>query len=136
MRRLRTSNESRWSWGAVRPLRLLHPLGARKPLDRVFNLGPFPWGGDANTVAQASVDPTDPSANPGFIQSLRMVVDLGHLESSRWVLPGGQSGNPLSPHYDDQLPLWLAGEGIPIAFTEAEVEKTRTRSLSLSPSPA
>jgi penicillin amidase len=127
-------DELRWSWGAVRPLRLLHPLGARKPLDRVFNLGPFAWGGDANTVAQASVDPIDPSANPGFIQSLRMVVDLGHLEGSRWVLPGGQSGNPLSPHYDNQLPLWLAGDGIPIAFTEAEVEKTKTRSLSLLPS--
>ena len=124
----------RWSWGAVRPLTLLHPLGARKPLSRVFNLGPFPWGGDSNTVAQASVDPVSPSANPGFIQSLRMVVDLGRFERSRWVLPGGQSGNPLSPHYDDQLPLWLGGEGIPIAFTADEVRSATRRSLSLLPS--
>ena len=125
-----------WGWGAYRRLTLLHPLGARKPLDRVFNLGPFPWGGDSNTVAQASVDPTDPAANPGFIQSLRMLVDVGRFEDSRWILPGGQSGNPLSPHYDDQLPLWLRGEGIPIAFGAEEVRSSTERSLSLLPSPA
>ena len=124
-----------WAWGAVRPLTLLHPFGARKPLDRVFNLGPFPWGGDQNTVAQCGADPIDPEANPPVIQSLRMIVDLGTVSESRWVLPGGQSGNPLSPHYADQLPLWRAGEGIPIPFTPEEVTAASRRRLSLVPSP-
>ena len=122
-----------WAWGKVRPVTLLHPLGARKPLDRIFNLGPFPWGGDQNTVAQAAVDPLDATSNPGYIQSMRMIVDLGRLEDSRWVLPGGQSGNPMSPHYDDQLPLWLRGEGIPIPFTDAEAAAARVKTLALRP---
>jgi penicillin amidase len=125
-----------WAWGKVRPLTLLHPVGARKPLDRVFNLGPFPWGGDQNTVAQCGADPLDPEANPPVIQSLRMIVDLGRFEDSRWVLPGGQSGNPLSAHYADQLPLWQRGEGVPIPFSDAQVSAASKRRLSLLPSPA
>jgi penicillin G amidase len=125
-----------WAWGKVRPLTLLHPVGARKPLDRIFNLGPFPWGGDQNTVAQCGADPLDPEANPPVIQSMRMIVDLGRFEDSRWVLPGGQSGNPLSPHYADQLALWQRGEGVPIPFSEAQVSAASTRRLSLLPSPA
>jgi len=133
LERSRGAEQSGWAWGRVRPLTFLHPLGARKPLDRVYNLGPFPCGGDQNTVAQAAVDPLQPSANPSFVQSMRMIVDLGRFENSRWILPGGQSGNPMSPHYDDQLPLWLRGEGIPIPHTEAEVAAAKLMTLELKP---
>jgi penicillin amidase len=108
-------------------------VGDRKPLDKVFNLGPFPFGGDANTIAQGAVEPLDPLANPGYIPSLRAVFDVGAWQESRFVLPGGQSGNPLSPHYDDQLPLWRSGRSIPIAFTEHEVERAATSVLQLLP---
>lgn len=124
---------SGWAWGTVRPLTLRHPVGDRKPMDRVFNRGPFPFGGDANTIAQASVGPLDPLANPGFVPSLRAVFDVGAWEESRFVLPAGQSGNPLSPHYDDQLPLWRTGRSIPIAFTEHEVERATRDVLQLLP---
>ena len=30
------------------------------------------------------------------------------------IMPGGQSGHPLSPHYADQFPMWLNGELVPI----------------------
>ena len=45
-----------------------------------------------------------------------MVVNLGAPQASVTVYPGGQSGNPLSPHYDDQLALWLRGEYKAILF--------------------
>jgi penicillin G amidase len=136
LERSRGGAVERWTWGQVRPLTLTHPLAARKPLDLVFNLGPFPWGGDQNTVAQAGVDPLQPASNPAFVQSMRMIVDLGRFEDSRWILPGGQSGNPLSPHYDDQFPLWQRGEGIPIAHTDAGVAAAKVRTLELRPAPA
>ncbi len=123
------------SWGAIRPLTLIHPIGRRKPLDRIWNRGPFAWGGDANTVAQASPNPADPTDGTTVaIASLRMVVDVGAWERSRWVLPGGQSGNPFSPHYDDQLPLWRRGEGIPIAWDEPAVAAATLATLELTPS--
>ena len=123
----------RWAWGRVRPLTLRHPVGDRKPLDRVFNLGPFPYGGDANTVAQSAPDPLGDEANPVWIASLRMVVDVGSWEDSRFVLPGGQSGNPLSPHYADMLPLWQRGDGVAIAWTPEEVHRAARSTLRLVP---
>ena len=51
------------------------------------------------------------------------VVDVGAWRNSRFSLPGGQSGNPLSPHYDDLFPLWQRGEGVPIAWTAEEVRQ-------------
>jgi len=103
-----------WAWGRLRPLRLLHAFGNLKGAAAIFNLGPVPLGGDANTVAQASVHPLDPLGNPGAIPNTRAVIDLGDLAASRFVLAGGQSGNPFSPHYGDLFELWRRGEGVPI----------------------
>lgn len=123
-----------WEWGTIRTLTLQHPLGGRKPLDRVFNLGPIPYGGDANTVNPAPVDPVDPLGNPNFaVASLRMVVDVGEWEHSRFVLPGGQSGNPFSPHYSDQFQLWRKGDALPIAWSRAMVERSTRHTLVLEP---
>jgi penicillin amidase len=108
----------------------------RKPLDRVFDLGPVPHGGDANTVNPAPVDPADPAANPDFaIASLRMVVDVGEWEQARFVLPGGQSGNPFSPNYSDQFGLWQEGDALPIAWSEPMVRRTILSKLILRPGP-
>jgi penicillin amidase len=127
------ADPARWAWGRIRPLTLRHPLGTRKPLDRVFNLGPLPMGGDTHTVNQAGVDLTDPTMRVFSIASMRMVVDVGEWENSRFSLPGGQSGNPLSPHYDDLLPLWERGKGVPIAWTEKAVAETTQEVLRLEP---
>lgn len=139
VRRLRAGHgpdPAGWAWGRVRPLTLLHPFGAKKPFDRVFNLGPVPCGGDANTPAQATVDPLEPTANPMFIASLRMVIDVGAWDASSFALPGGQSGNPLSPNYADQFPLWQRGEGIAIAWSEAAVAQVTRQTLALLPAGA
>ena len=122
-----------WAWGSVRPLRLLHPLGVRAPLDRLLNLGPVRVGGDANTVAQAGVRPLEPLANPAAIANHRTVIDLADPERSRYVIAGGQSGNPISPHYDDLFELWQRGEGVPIAWSDAAVEAATVDRLILRP---
>ncbi|MDQ0749621.1 penicillin amidase [Streptomyces africanus] len=44
----------------------------------------------------------------------RYVWDLARRENSRWVVPLGASGVPGSPHHRDQLPLWLAGDLVPV----------------------
>ncbi|HHC07196.1 MAG TPA: penicillin acylase family protein [Actinobacteria bacterium] len=136
VRRLRADHgddPARWRWGRVRPLTFRHPVGERKPLDRIFDHGPFPWGGDANTIPQAAVSFLDPTTNSPFVPSLRMVVDVGDWDANRFVLPGGQSGNPLSPHYADQLEAWKRGAGISIGFSETAVELATRHVLDLLP---
>ena len=124
-----------WAWGGVRPLALEHAFGSRRPLDRVFNVGPFPWGGDRNTLAQTGCDSVDPTLNLGAIANLRMVLDVGNWEENRFVLAGGQSGNPLSPHYTDLLALWKRGDGIAIAWSEDRIAQIAQSTLRLEPLP-
>jgi penicillin amidase len=126
-------NERRWAWGRLRPLVRHHPLGRKRWLGRLFNRGPVPCGGNTDTINQASVLPLAPLAPADNIASLRMVVDVGAWDDSRFVLPGGQSGNPLSPHYDDQFPLWRRGEGVPIAWSPEAVRKASRETLELVP---
>jgi penicillin amidase len=126
-------NPDRWAWGNVRQLTLLHPLGRVPELAAFFNRGPYPWFGDGNTISQAATSPLRPLGNPGAIASLRAVFDVGNWEDCRWIMPGGQSGDPLSPHYDDQIELWRVGGGIPIAWAPESVSQTAVSTLQLRP---
>jgi penicillin amidase len=130
---LRGPDVSAWAWGDVRPLTFLHPVGDKKPMDKVFNLGPFPWGGDANTLSQAAVSFLDPTANSPFVASMRMAVDVGEWDNNRFILPGGQSGNPMSPHYTDQLGLYREGGAISIAWSPTTLADTVVNTLELQP---
>jgi penicillin amidase len=123
----------RWAWGRVRPLRLRHPLGVSRPLDRLLNLGPVAIGGDTNTVAQAGAHPLSPLGATGAMANHRTVIDLADFDRSRYVVAGGQSGNPLSRHYADLFGRWRRGEGVPIAWSPAEVEAAARRRLVLRP---
>jgi penicillin amidase len=67
------------------------------------------------------------------LPNLRATIDVGEWANSRFVLAGGQSGNPFSPHYADLLPAWQKGEGVPIAFTPEEMRAAAVTELRLSP---
>jgi penicillin amidase len=62
-----------------------------------------------------------------------MTIDVGNWDDARFILPGGQSGNPLSPHYADQLPLWLRGESITIPFSPETAAEVARETLELVP---
>ena len=124
-----------WQWGRARKVTLAHPLGRKRFLNGIFNLGPFECPGDVNTIAQAGTVGDDPLAGPGAVPSLRMVLDVGDWDRSLFSLPGGQSGNPLSPHYADLLPFWLEGRGVPIPWTREAVESATVETLLINPRP-
>lgn len=44
----------------------------------------------------------------------RLVVAPGHESTGILHMPTGQSGHPLSPHYRDQQPAWVAGAATPL----------------------
>jgi penicillin amidase len=116
-----------WRWGRVRRIELIHMLGEAPVLKNIFNLGPYEHRGDTNTISSGPVPPDDPTGNPMACANMRMVVEVGNWSNNRWVLAGGVSGNPLSPHYDDMIPMWLAGQGTRMAWSPEEVlEKART----------
>lgn len=126
-------NTERWAWGQVRPLTLLHPFGDKKPLDALFNVTGVVAQGDSTTVAQGAVDPRTPTANPIGVPTLRCAIDVGNWDAARFVVLGGQSGNPLSPQYADQVPLWEHGETLPIYWSEERIAEATARTLLLTP---
>ncbi len=99
----------------------------------MLNVGPVAIGGDTHTVSQGGVRPLAPLGDSGAIPNHRIVIDLADPDRSRYVVAGGQSGNPLSPHYADLFALWRRGEGIPIAWSPAAVRATTRHVLVLRP---
>ena len=72
-----------------------------------------PLGGDAECVfANASAVGFDDQCRVG--SAARYVWDVADRDSGRWIVPLGVAGDPASPHFQDQLPMWAAGETIPI----------------------
>lgn len=121
-----------WGWGHLRPLTLTHPLlGKHKLMAKIFNLGPIPSGGDPNTINQAAAGPLEITSPTTFMPNLRTVFDTADWSRCRFVLAGGQSGNPCSPHFDDLFPLWQKGEGVPIPFIRDEVIRAAKATIRL-----
>ena len=134
LRKLAGPSSAYWAWGHLRMLRLEHPLfGNHKWLGPAFNRGPVPWGGDSNTVSQAGVKLSDPTEFTHNIANLRCVFDLADLAKSTFVMAGGQSGNPLSPHHADQFELWRVGESFAVPWAQEEVIRAATATLRLLP---
>jgi penicillin G amidase len=53
----------------------------------------------------------------------RYVWDLTDRTASRWLVPFGASGRPGDAHFADQLPLWVAGELLPVFGVELTREE-------------
>jgi penicillin G amidase len=96
---------SSWTWGRLHTREFPSLSGADG-----LGYGPRADGGDPFTPDAADGGLT---ANTG--PSWRMIVDLsGAGVSAEGVYPGGQSENPASPWYDDQIPLWWDGRYLPV----------------------
>jgi acyl-homoserine lactone acylase PvdQ len=75
----------------------------------------------------------DPDARAAiFGASARLIWDLASWDNSSMLLNLGQSGNPFSPHYRDQLPLWQTGEVQKLPFSWELVRKTSIRTVNFS----
>ena len=54
----------------------------------------------------------------------RFTADLSNPAATTSNITTGQSGNPASPYYLDQLPHWLAGTTLPLPLHDAHVSHT------------
>jgi penicillin amidase len=121
-----------WQWGKVHQLTLQHALGSQKPLNHLFNAGPFPCGGSGDTINKAEYRLADPFAVEAG-PSVRIIVDLAHPDAAWFVIPGGQSGQPFSDHYRDQVGLWLQGKYRKVPMRRDEIEPMSKNILVLQP---
>ncbi len=98
-----------WQWGKTHQVTFQHLFGLVKPLDKIFNIGPFAVGGSSTTLNSGEYNFTNPYKNI-VGPSMRQIVDLSDMNNSLLIITSGESGQPLHRHYDDQTRLWLNGQ--------------------------
>lgn len=126
---------ARWRYGRVHSLTLRHPLGAVAALAPIFNRGPWPTGGEMDTVNHHYI-PREQAAGPRYnAPSLRQILDPGDWDSARIILPAGQSGHPASRHYADMAAAWRAGGYVPLLWSPEAVAGHTVATLTLEPVP-
>ncbi|HPH98528.1 MAG TPA: penicillin acylase family protein [Anaerolineaceae bacterium] len=112
-----------WQWGRIHRLTFAHALSVQKPLDKIFNRGPYPIGGDTDTPLQSALSPDSAYDNKLWSPSVRFIMDMSDLTQCVAVTPVGQSGQLGSPHYDDMIDLYIHGRYHPMLWTRAQIEK-------------
>jgi penicillin amidase len=124
-----------WTWGRLHRLFLKNQtLGTEGPgfVQYALNRGPWELSG-----GEATVNATGWNAAGGYgvvwVPSMRMVVNLGDLDKSRWINLSGASGHAYSAHYVDQTDKWADGELLPWSFSDRAVEDGTTDKLVLKP---
>ena len=97
---------SQRNWGERNTAHICHPLAAALPkfVERWLCMPAEPLAGDGNMPRVIG---------PKFGASERMVVAPGHEEDGIVEMPGGQSGNPLSPFWGTGHQAWVRGEPTP-----------------------
>jgi penicillin amidase len=125
-------DRDQWRWGALHRARFAGRLAIIPELADLFSAGEVEMGGDDQTVLQGLYEPGVPY-DVAVLPSWRQIIDLADLDASVGTLTLGQSGNPVSPHFSDQLELWAAGELHPMPFTPEAVRAAARSSLRLVP---
>ena len=124
---------SDWKWGNMHKAEFHHSLSVKKPFDKVFNVGPFPIGGDTDTVHQSAYNPSTPFHGTSWCPSNRLIIDVGNWDASLAISPPGQSGILGSDHYDDMTSLWRTGDYIPMPWSRKKVWKRSKYTLVINP---
>jgi penicillin amidase len=121
-----------WRWGRIHRATFASQLAMVPHCAELFTAGSVELGGDDQTVLQGLFEPGVPYS-VAVAPSWRQILDPGDWDASVGVLTTGQSGNPLSDHFRDQLPLWAEGRHHPLPFTRPAVEAAAKHRLRLVP---
>ena len=132
-----------WSWGALRPMTLGHPLSGIGDLARLLDIEVEGVGGSLATLNNSGFESTRPSG-PGLVGShgwrpssgagYRLEVDLGEEPPAAWsVTLESQSAAPGSEHYSDQVDAFKSGQTWRLPLDRDEVERSTKWHQTLVP---
>ncbi|MCI0997092.1 penicillin acylase family protein, partial [Pseudomonas corrugata] len=127
---------TQWQWGNAHTLTHGHPLGMQKPLDRIFNVGPFaaPGTHEVPNNLSARIGPAPWPVTYG--PSTRRIIDFADPTHSVTINPVGQSGVPFDKYYADQAEAYIEGLYHQAHLAEEEVTANTHDTLKLLPARA
>ena len=113
---------SRCTWGQQNTIRIEHPLSRALPfLSALLDMPTLELPGDHDMPRVQGMT---------LGSSERFAVSPGHEADGYFHMPGGQSGNPLSPYYRAGFMAWA--RGVPLPFLPGP----RAHRITLHPVPA
>lgn len=121
-------------WGDAHEAAHDHPvLGDVPGLNWVVNIRQSTSGGDYTLqVGKTSGSGSNPFLNV-HAAGYRGVYDFSDPDSSVFIIGTGQSGHPLSRHYDDLGELWRRGEYVPMSLDPDLARAATVGVMRLSP---
>ena len=120
-------DKSKWNWGAIHKVHLHHPLADRGPIFNSLSRGGQGVGGSGITVSNTGFDPNYLAVMGA---NYRLIADLSDDPPGLWAVDAaGQSGNPGSAHYCDQLASWMQNSQHFIPLDRKHVDKNTTDRL-------
>ena len=127
------SNIENWKWKNALVMQHSHPLGNVKPLDKVFNVGPFKAAGGNETINNMIFRLSDEDFVASYGPSTRRIIDFGDIENSWGINPTGQSGVIMDKHYSDQGEMYANGEFRRQYILKSEILEHQQGFLELTP---
>ncbi len=129
-------NIESWRWGDAHEATHDHQVLGQVPgLSWFVNIRQSTSGGD-NTLRRGRTRGTGPEPFRNVhAAGYRGVYDFADPESSVFIMATGQSGHPISRHYDDLGVLWRRGEYIPMTLDPALARAGAVGTNTLLPAP-
>lgn len=120
-------------WGEAHRPRFFHPLAAIFPKD-ADRLAPdcVEVGGDGDCVLATGALPAT-GTNSVYGSVAKYIWDLSDWDRSSWAVFHGASGDPASPHFNDQNAAWATGELVPAIYSAKSVAAHAARTVTISP---
>jgi penicillin amidase len=99
-----------WNWGRLHRVEYKHPLGSLRPLNYIFNIGPIEANGGRYVINNLGHKKNLNDFSVVHAPATRRIIDMSNTIESYGVFPTGNSGNPFSPHFQDQLKIYHRGD--------------------------
>ena len=124
------------TWGEMQTLQMRHPMADAPVIGGLIDLafGPWPWGGTSGTLNSSFCRQPEPGRFETIVgPSWRFILDFADVEGALMVLPAGNSGHPLSPHFFDFNESWRNGRYWNVPIGRDRVYRRAASLLRLAP---
>jgi penicillin amidase len=130
-------NVESWRWGDAHEAVQDHPVLGQVPLLRwLVNIRQSTSGGDFTLMRGLTAGNGDNPYRNVHAAAYRGVYDFADPDSSVFIIATGQSGHPLSRHYDDLSEMWRRGDYIPMSLDADLARGAAAGITTLLPAPA
>ena len=115
------ADETEWTWGREQTFNFRHPLAGVPFIGQPFLIAPLPQNGSISSI------------NVGQSVSMRFIADTSDWDNTRHGITLGESGDPNSPHWKDQLADWRAVTPRAFPFNDAAINTATKETILLMP---